>query len=568
MDTDKINTLLERYKEGRISRRDFLRGLVGTAGAAGAASILGAYAPPTLKPSRMPLSSKPAIEPKVLIYSGGQDIPTIDPSDRGDYSINCMTRALYDSFFWQEGWPPRLTPNLCTSYEASEDAREWIFHLTDKAVFHDGTPVTAEAVKFTIDRTLRFAKQRANALLPIMDENSVQVVDDHTVRIVLTNPSAELPWLLTYGNMIVPIMNPKVVMDHEKGGDEGAEWLIDHEAGSGPFVIKRWEPGTVYEIEAVPDYWRGWPEKGRLAGIIWRIIRESSGRRMALLAGEVDAADTIAVDDIPLIEETAGTHVEAHPGYLAGYIKLNNQREPFSDVNFRKFLAYAYDYEGLITLRGGPQYGPLMIGCLPEGVPGHDPNVQPIYHHDLEKAREYLDKTPWKDGGLELEYVYVTGLEFEEQMGLVLLEQLAKFNIKLNMVAKVWPDMVAMSAHPETGADTICVFVDQGPVASQWFRFQWYSPFWDREEGGSFQSASFYKNPEVDALVEKVEITVDEEERMAMVKELQRMIMEDIPEIPLFTMSNILGFNDRVKGYEYTGYIALDFWPLWIEEEA
>jgi len=392
-----------------------------------------------------------------------------------------------------------------------------------------------------------------------MTEESITAVDDRTVKMVLNDPYPPLPRVLTQ-----PIMNPKVVQDHDTGGDEGAEWLIEHEAGSGPFTIKRWEPGTLYEFEALPDYWGGWPGKGRLSGFTWRIIRESSGRRIALLAGEVDIADTVAVDDIALVEEAEGYHIEEHPGYLTGYIKMNNLKEPTSDVNFRKFVAYAFDYEALVTYLGG--HGPLLTGCLPDGVPFHDPGVQPVYRHDLDKAREHLDMTPWKDGGIELDYVYVTGLEFEEQIGLILLEQLAKFDIKVNLVAKVWPDMVAMSTSPDTGAAMINIFTGYSVITDRWFEDQWSSTVWDRPEGGNFPSASFFKDSEVDELIAKVKITVDEQERAAMFKELQGMIMEKLPEVPLYVMPNILGFNDRVKGYKYRGLIAVDFWPLWIEE--
>jgi peptide/nickel transport system substrate-binding protein len=507
----------------------------------------------------------PAAEPQILIYAGGQDIPTIDPRDQGDYSINCMMRALYDSLWWQEGWPPKLSPNVCKSYEVSDDVREWVFHLDDRAVFHDGTPLTAEAVEWTLKGILSFQRPRAANILPVMNEDSIEVVDDYTLRIVLTTPFADLPWLLGYAGQTF-IANPAEVMAHESNGDKGEGWLLENAAGSGPFTIKRWEPGTVYELEAVADYWRGWPEQGRLAGVIWRIIRDSAERRMALLAGEIDIADTIPVDDLPLIDGNPGTHTEVHPGFLTGYVKMHNQKEPFSDVNFRKFMAYAYDYEGFVATQGGPELCPLITGCLPDGVPGHDPSVQPVYRQDLEKAREYLDKTPWAGGGLDIDFVYVTGLPFEEAAGTMLAEPLSQFGITVNLVPKVWPDMVAMSTQPETGADTICVFDDMGPVATQWFRYQYYSPFWDKPEGGSFQSACFYKNPDFDALLEQAEATADEEERLELIKDMQGMIMEDIPAVMLYTMPNMLGFSDRVKGYEYTGYIALDFWPLWIEE--
>jgi peptide/nickel transport system substrate-binding protein len=525
--------------------------------------------PPEVTPTPIPPTPTPAPTPApgtgVLIYAGGQDIPTLDPRDRGDYSINCMMRALYDSLWWQEGWPPKLSPNLCTHYEVSDDVREWVFHLDERAVFHDGTPVTAEAVEWTLKGILSFQRPRAANLLPVMNEDSIEVVDNHTLRIVLTTPFADLPWLLGYQGQVF-IANPEEVMKHEVSGDQGEQWLLENAAGSGPFRIKRWEPGTVYEIEAVPDYWRGWPEKGRLDGVIWRIIRDSAERRMALLAGEVDIVDTLPVDDLPLVDDNPGTHTEVHPGFLTGYAKMNNQREPFNDPNFRKFMAYAFDYEGLVATQGGPELCPLLTGCLPDGVPGHDPNVQPIYRQDLEKAKEYLDKTPWADGDLEFDFVYVTGLPFEEAIGTMLAEPLAEFGITVNLVPKVWPDMVAISKDPEGGADTICTFDDNGPIATQWFRYQYYSGFWDKPEGGSWQSACFYKDPEFDALLEQAEQTADEEERMELVKQMQRMIMEDIPAVMLYTMPNMLGFSDRVKGYEYTGYIAVDFWPLWLEE--
>jgi peptide/nickel transport system substrate-binding protein len=564
----------------QITRRRFLQMLMG-GGAALVARCAPAPAPTPAPPGPTATTAPPPPEATAtpvpptptpaavagtgtFIYSGGQDIPTLDPRDRGDYSINCMMRGVYDSLWWQEDWPPKLTPNLCTHYEVSDDVREWVFHLDDRAVFHDGTPLTAHAVEWTLKGILDFQRPRAANILPVMDADSIEVVDDYTLRIVLTTPFADLPWLLGYGGGTF-IANPDEVMAHEVNGDKGETWLLENAAGSGPFKIKRWEPGTVYELEAVPDYWRGWPGEGRLDGVIWRIIRDSAERRMALLAGEIDAADTVAADDLSLIDDNPGTHTEVNAGFLSFYIRMNNQKEPFTDVNFRKFMAYAFDYEGFVATQGGPQLAPLLTGCLPDGVPGHDPNVQPIYRQDLEEAQRYLDMTPWADGGLDLDFVYVTGLPFEEAMGTMLAEPLAQFGITLNLVPMVWPDMVAMSTHPETGADTICIADDLGPVATQWMRYEYYSKFWDKPEGGSFQSASFYKNPDFDALLEQAEGTADEEERLALVADMQRMVMEDIPSIMVYTIPNMLGFSDRVKGYKYTGYIALDFWPLWLE---
>ncbi|MCS7221459.1 MAG: ABC transporter substrate-binding protein [Anaerolineae bacterium] len=576
MASHSLDTLWEQYRQGRISRREFLQGVAAVAGLAGLQAIASACAPtpapaapaaPTATPETAVATPQPeapaAIEPKWLIYSGGQDVPTLDPSDRTDYSIGAVGRQLYDRLFRFEGGFPRpIEPCLCERWEGSDDAREWIFHLTNKAVFHDGTPVTAEAVKYSYGRTLRFQRQRSNLLLGLLEEKNIEVVDDYTVRMVLNEPYGDFPRLLAYQEQW--IMNPKVVKDHEVGGDEGEKWLIEHEAGSGPFVIKEWQIGDHYSLEAVPDYWQGWPGRGRLAGFTWRIIRDTPQRRIALLAGEVDFADTIGTEDVELINNTPGYVCEVNYGTLAGYFKLNNQKGPTADVNFRRFLAYAFDYEGYIKSLGG--LGKLLVGPIPDGIAYHDPNVQPVYRYDLEKAREALNQTPYKDGGIELDFVYVTGLTFEEQAGLILLDQLSKFNIKLDMIPKVWPDMVAACNKPETGPDISMIFVDSGPLPDVWFREQWYSPTWDRPTGGSFQSCDFYKNPEVDSLIEQVRRTVDEEERARILKELQRMIMEDIPGIPIYVLPNLVAYNKRVKGFKYFGDISVDFWRLWIED--
>ncbi|HIC89160.1 MAG TPA: hypothetical protein EYP04_07130, partial [Anaerolineae bacterium] len=314
---NELDVLVERFRQGKMSRRDFLRGVIGVSGLAGVQMIAAACAPQPAAPAATPMvtragtptavaqatpTAKPALEPQVLIYAGGQDIPTIDPSDRTDYSIGAALRQLYDRLFrFEGGWPQPIEPGLCEKWEGSDDAREWVFHLTDKAVFHDGTPVTAEAVKFSYDRTLRMQKSRSNLLLTLLDENSVQTVDEHTVRMTLKEPYGDFARLLAFHEQ--PIMNPKVVKDHDKG-DDATEWLIEHEAGSGPFVIKDWQPGTRYEFEAVPDYWQGWPGESRLAGFVWRIIRENASRRIALLAKEIDIADTISTDDIEIIANT------------------------------------------------------------------------------------------------------------------------------------------------------------------------------------------------------------------------------------------------------------------------
>src|SRR3989442_15050526 len=91
-------------------------------------------------------------------------------------------------------------------------------------------------------------------------------------------------------------MNPKQVMANEQGGDLGQKWLTDNAAGSGPFKIKRWQQGVLYEIEAVDGYWKGWPSKDHVGGVIPTLVRESAAQRAVLRRGRADNVEGVAAD--------------------------------------------------------------------------------------------------------------------------------------------------------------------------------------------------------------------------------------------------------------------------------
>ena len=498
------------------------------------------------------------LPPQKLVYAGGQDAPTIDPSDRTDYSIGALTMQLYDRLFrYEGGWPQPIDPCLCTKYEASTDAKVWTFQITDQAKFHDGSPVTAEAVQYSINRTLQMKKPQANALLPIMDLNSVQTPDDHTVKITLTQPYSELPRALS-----LCIMNPTVVKAHEVNGDMGAAWLVNHEAGSGPFTIKTWTVGTSYELEAVPDYWQGWPGESHLSGFVWQIVRETTSQRIGLISKQFDVVDTISSDDVPLVNAQATLNTAVNYGILTGYTKVNDQKEPTNDVNFRLFLAYAFDYQAFLQVINN--YGQLLTGVIPKGIAYFDPSVGG-YQTDLVKAKEYLGKTKSPNGGISLDFVYVTGLSYEQQVGEIWLSQLSKFNIKVNLIPKVWPDIVAGCVAPDKGPNMNMIFTGY-TIPDQWFFYQWYSPNWDRQTGGDYNTCSFYKNPDFNKLVEQVRSTSDESTKQQLYSQMQKIIHDDVPDIPIYVQPNLLGFQNKVQGYKYFRAISVDFWRLWVDD--
>ena len=562
---DPARKLLAEFEAGRISRRQFLAAFSALAGAAALAIV------PTVSAKNAPVAARSvaglrrAIEPKVMIYGGSQDIATIDPSDRIDYSINAIMRQLYDRLFrFEGGWPQPVEPGLAQKWSASDDAGVWTFEITDKAKFHDGSALTAADVVYSYQRTLRAQKQRSSLLSGFLDESGIVAKDDTTVVMTLKTPYGAFDRLLAF--LEQPIVSMAIAKANEVSGDDGAAYLVDHEAGSGPFTIKNWQIGSQYEISAVEDYWQGWPGDGHLAGVVWKKTEDVGTRKTGLLAGDFDVADTISASDIDEINANATTLANVGYGLLGGYFKFNTQTGPTADANFRRFLASSFDRQAFSDSQKG--YVKLMIEPIPEGVPGFDPKLEPQYSYDPAKAKSYLDMTDYKDGGISLDFVYVSGLDFEEAGGLILLNELQKYNITLNMVPKNWPDIVGACTAPATGPAIGFIFDQFPPLADTWLIEKYSSKSWDRPTGGSFQACSFYKNADVDAKLATLRTTTDTKVADGLIHDVLTQVATDAPDMPLYVSPNIVGFSKKVKGFTYFGDISVDFWRLWIDDSV
>lgn len=557
--TNPMQKMVDEFRAGRISRRQFLAALAAL-GASAAVPTL-AQASRIQTPARR--SAQAQIEPKVLVYGASQDIATIDPSDRTDYSIAAIMRQLYDRLFrFEGGWPQPVEPGLCYEWSSNEDASVWTFKITDQARFHDGSPLKASDVVYSYQRTLRFQRQRSSLLSGYLDVDGITAPDDTTVVMTLKTPYPAFDRLLAF--LEQPIVSEAIAKAHEVDGDEGAGWLVDHEAGSGPFTIKNWQIGTVYELEAVPDYWQGWPGEGRLAGVVWQKTEDPGTRKTGLLAGNFDISDTISVTDVEEINNTPGYEAQVNFGLLAGYLKYNTQEGPTADVNFRKFLNYSFNRQAFADSQLG--FVKMMDSPIPEGVPGYNPDTEPEYTYNPELAKAALDASPYKDGGFSIDFVYVTGLDFEEAGGLILLDELRKYNITLNLVPKNWPDIVGSCTAPAGGPPIAFIFDQFPPLADTWLIEKYSSKSWDRPTGGSFQACSFYKNEEVDALLEELKVTVDPVRAEEIVVQVQALVAADAPDLPLYVAPNTLGLSQRVKGHVYFGDLSVDFWRLWIDD--
>ncbi len=511
-----------------MKRRDFLA--VTGAGLAGAAL-------PGIPASALEKTA----DGQMLVFSGGQPVPQLDPHVRYDWSTRMMQQAIYDGLAKYVGNPAKIIPWLAESWETSPDGLTWTFHLVANAKFHNGDPVDAEAVRYSFERALKLNKGVAWMLKGCLEPSGIAAVDPRTVKLTLTQP---------YGAFLsfIPlwyIVNPKQVIAAQVGDDYGQKFLTDGDAGSGPFKIRRWDGQAVMALDAVADYWKGWPMPAadKPAGVIYRVIREPAPRKAALQRGEIDMVTEMTPDDYDQLAKMPGIVVTDDTGMTPFTIQMNTQKGPTADLNFRKAVAYAFDYDALLQIENGA--AKLLDSPFPNAMTGHVA-IADLPRKNLDKAKEYLAKTKWPQGGVEVDYTYVAGLEVERRIGLALLESLQALNIKVNVVAQPWPTLIARGAKPETASDFVAVYVTPVSPDADVLAAQYAST-----AAGQFWAMHQLNDKQLDGMVAAARSETDQAKRMVQYAAIQQRIVDLQPCIFGMQEDRKWAMRTYVKGFEY-----------------
>ncbi|PZR12451.1 MAG: ABC transporter substrate-binding protein [Azospirillum brasilense] len=474
---------------------------------------------------------------RILVLASNQDIPNFDPHVATGYSSSWLLRNTYDSLVGVTGNPPKPEPRLARSWDISEDGRTYTFHLDPAAKFHDGTPVTAEAVRYSFERILRLNRGNVWMIQNIVVPGGIEAVDDHTVRFRLATPFVPflsvLPWIW--------VVNPKQA-EANKGADDGQTWLRSNIAGSGPFSVRRAEAGNLYELERVADGWRK-DGGGNLTGAIWKITRETATQRLMVQRGEAQVALDLTSEDMDTLKGRPGVELVIEPEYRTFQIKMNTRHGPLADANLRRAVSCAFNYQAMLDVAG---YADLMTGPLPPTIQGFDKSLTP-WRMDLEKAKGFLAKSSSPNGGIKLAITHVAGLEQQRRWALILLDSLRPLGIELEIRTATWPDLVASCRSPETLADFFPVYQtanygDPDNLAYAGFH---------SSRNGNWQNP-VYNSPKVDQLIEQARAEQDPAKRDALYAQFQQTVMEDACDIFGVLEKRKLAMRNTVKGYSFT----------------
>jgi len=407
---------------------------------------------------------------------------------------------------------------LAQSWTNSPDGMTWEFHLRPDAKFNDGTPVTAEAVAYSLKRVLKINRAPAQGLFWM---KAVDALDAHTVHFVLNIPFPVLPKILTLTSAAV--VNPALVAAHQRSGDEGQAWLSEHCAGSGPYTVKSWQRGQRLSLQRTPN-----GAGAYFATVAFKVVPDESSRRLQIAKGDVDFIDTIGAATADRYADISGVvldTIESHN--VLTYLTLNTQRPALSDGRVRHAIADSIDYRALRekVLDG---HVTLLNGLIPPGVPGYDPSL-PEPRRNIGEAKALLAEAGYANGLSLSMVVGQTGPVAE-----MIQSNLADVGIHVTL------QRLAPSALDDARVSgTFDVFYD-GWVMDFPDPFIFLNLAFSTPQDGGVGNFSHYRNPAAQQLLNAAMVTADPQKRAALYRQAQTVILKDQPIVMLFAPKTIM----------------------------
>ncbi|WMJ83528.1 ABC transporter substrate-binding protein [Oscillospiraceae bacterium LTW-04] len=453
-----------------------------------------------------------------IVIATNQDITSTDPQAADELAAARVFYLIYDRLFNIDPYTGEILPSLVKSYLKTTDT-VWIFSLRDDVYFHDGSRLTAQDVKFSLDRAKN--SERVKAQLSTMKE--VQALDDFTVKVVLNEPYQPfLAKLCLTGCSIVS----KAAVENNGGRFKPI--------GTGPYRLTEWRVGNRIVLDRFEHYFDGISPTSRL---VMRAIPDNQARLRALEDGEIQVAEWLDSADFEKVIENPGLKLLQVPSVTVAHIALNVTKPPLNNVLVRRAIARAIDKERLVreTLLGNGQAATTVLG---PGISGYYDKMEG-FPYDPQEAKKLLAQVGYPNG-FTLELLTV---ESVFDFCLPLLQQnLADVGITLKVVPR---DSTTFFKKINAGEQMAHIGTWNNVILDPDRSVDpFYSPYF-----GAASNRMRYKNTRVDALIEQGRRSADAQARVEIYRELQEIIVSDSPWVPLYSTNTTVCVARGIGGF-------------------
>jgi peptide/nickel transport system substrate-binding protein len=532
-----------------MKRRDFLKSVSGLA--VGTA----VQAPAIFSPAKADARS----ETLLVVTEGGPnnlDIHGVGTNRSGyEVSWNCYDRLI--------GHETKTLPDGTLSYdrdkfkpELAEDMNltdmSVTFKLKKNAKFHDGTPITAKDVKWSLDRSVTVGgfptvQMKAGSL---SDKEQFVIVDDSTVRVDFAKKDR-----LTVPDLavIVPsIYNSELL---KKKATEKDPWAMDYTksntAGSGAFKVTSWKPGVevVYERN---DEWVG-GKLPQLRRVIWRTVPSQGNRRALMERGDADISFDLSSKDTSEMKKEGKLVIISNPIGNGMYsIDLNVKNPPFDNPKVRQAVAYALPYQKIMDAAMFGLANPLFGGPSNTVTDTAWP-AKTGYINDIAKAKALMAESGASDIETTISYDLGTS-DVSEPVSVLVQEALGQIGIKTTI-----NKIPGANWRSEMAKKTMPLMLN---FFSGWLDYPEYFFFWAYSGQNAIFNTPSYVNPDMDALIDGARAAAAAGDKEKYAKDVEGFISKaytEVPRIPLFQPVLNVATQKNISGYTYWFHRQLDY---------
>jgi peptide/nickel transport system substrate-binding protein len=510
------------------------------AGTAIACLCIALFCSVCLAESDSPQAKSPEIVDTIHLSGGDSGYPTPFmhyPRGPGIYKMN----LIFDSLIEKDD--KGLIPWLAESWDISSDSKEYTFHLRDDVKWMDGEPFTANDVKFTID----YEKEHPPAYsYDLSSVSEIDVLDDHTIKFTLVQPIA--PFL-------DEVSSVKIIPEHIYESESDPNKFDSPEAvtGTGPYELAEYskEHGT-YKFTANEDFWG---PKQRVKNIEFIPVSDAT---VAFQQKEIDFVG-LSADLVDMFKSDPEVYVFQQPAIWGYELSFNMNKSPIlNDKAIRQAFAYAIDRQELVDKIGRGAGKPGSMGILPQDHIWYNENV-PKYEHDAEKAKELLADAGWTDSdgdgimdkdGQKLSFNVILASE-QARIGELIKERLkeAGIDVTLQAIESKSRDSKLANGDFEIGING---YGGWGSDAD-YLRTKFCGAAFGIVGASHGRPLIGYQNDKVDELCMAQLSETDTEKRKEIIYELQEVLAEEVPSIPLYYTASYNAYRPAV----YDGWMNM-----------
>jgi peptide/nickel transport system substrate-binding protein/oligopeptide transport system substrate-binding protein len=425
-----------------------------------------------------------------------------------------------------------IVPWLAESWEYSDDGRSLIFKIRDGVLAHDGSEITAEDVAWSINRFMDISVGRSS----LQVVTNVDTLSGNRVQVTTDEPFA--PLLSTFTYTLIGVYSKTA---YDAAGSDDAFSIAP--VGPGPYKFVEWIPGQRMVLEAFDGYWAGAPA---IKTIEFRAILDESSRIAALEAGEIDVIHAFSPFEAERLADNPEIQVFNPPS--AGFIRLNmhTQHPPFDNPLVRRAIAHGIDRE---AISAGVFLGtaPIAHSLVPSGAFGYTDEFD-VYDYDPQRARELLAEAGMPNLSFTLAFGSGRYL-LDSEVVTVVQAQLAEIGVNVKIQAMEWAQFSELIRQP--------LEVSSTEMTLTWWRSVNADPdsaigVFTEAELPPGNNPTYYVSEEFERLYMAQQTEPGQEQRLQIIRDLQEVLMSDLPAIPMYNQPQLWAARADVVGFDET----------------